>query len=214
MYTGRIPRTRDHQKILQQFFSPASGQIKPKPLYTVISFVRDASDIDDVFRHPSAARFTFNLLPDTRSREIFPRNPRGRRLLPIRHYIERTLRQRENSSALPSSALFHSALLLHGRTSFTGLRAAIEQTSNRYRNARSNGTEISFSSRDHRVSRESRRNSRKGCSISFHCLRNLYRSDTENAKAPRDGVKRGRTNEWGNKVKLHAFTRRLIVPRG
>lgn len=90
------------------------GQIKSKPLYTVISFVRDASDIGDIFRHPFPVRFAFNLLSDTRPREIFPCDQRGE-LLPI-SYAHRTLRRREKQRFTLSSAVFHLTVSLHGWT--------------------------------------------------------------------------------------------------
>lgn len=100
------------------------GQIKPKPLYTVISFVRDASDIGDIFRHPFPARFTFNLLSDVRPREIFPCDQRGR--LPPISYVHRTLRQREKQCFTLSSALFHLTVSLHGWTKLGSQRPNVQ----------------------------------------------------------------------------------------
>lgn len=100
------------------------GQIKPKPLYTVISFVRDASDIGDIFCHPFPVRFTFNLLSDTRPREIFPCDQRDK--LPPISYVHRTLRQREKQCFTLTSALFHLTVLLHGWTKLGSHRPNVQ----------------------------------------------------------------------------------------
>lgn len=73
---------------------------------------------------PLPARFTFNLLSDTRPREIFPCDQRGK--LPPISYVHRTLRQREKQCFTLSSALFHLTVSLHGWTKLGSHRPNVQ----------------------------------------------------------------------------------------